>query len=204
MRGVTMDSAEFRKQLLDIRTVLESFIEGYGNEQSLDFQNKLNTLNNEFEMIHDSLLTIINYFTLQQNAIRALLLIENVTREKNVKLQELDNLTNALRMFILPQIETFLYNLKSAVKSKDRVIAYLEKSPIQSIPSIIQDMVEMDKKFLETIEQPDKGQSNNLLEQSLQSLLMSRLESSRNQISKMLEHLQIPVQEPDNVTNELS
>lgn len=198
-----MDSTEFRNQLLDIRKVLESFIEGYGNEQSLDFQNKLNTLNNEFEMIHDSLLTIINYFTLQQNAIRALLLIENVTREKNVKLQEIDNLTNALRMFILPQVETFLYNLKSAVKSKDRVIAYLEKSPIQSIPSIIQDMVEMDKKFLETIEQPDKGQSNNLLEQSLQSLLMARLESSKNQISKMLDHLQIPAQEADNVTNEL-
>ena len=181
-----MDTVEFRNQLLSLRQILESFLDGYGNEQSLDFQNKLNILNKEYELIHDSLMTIINYFSLQQNAIRALLLIENVTREKNVKLQEVDNLLNAIRMFILPQIETFLYNLKSAVKSKDRVLAYLEKSPVSSIPSLVQDMVEMDKKFLDVIDQ----QNSNLLEQSLQSILMSRLENSKDAISKMLAHLE--------------
>lgn len=192
-----MDTAEFRNQLLDLRKILESFLEDYGNEQELDFPNKLNLLNKEYELIHDSLMTIINYFSLQQNAIRALLLIENVTREKNIKLQEVDNLINAIRMFILPQIETFMYNLKSAVKSKDRVLAYLEKSPVQSIPSLVQDMVDMDKKFLDIIEL----QSTNLLEQSFQSILMSRLENSKNQISQMLSNLQKLSDQETNVSN---
>lgn len=191
-----MDSAEFRSQLSDLRKILESFLQGYGNEKSFDFQNKLNFLNNEYEMIHDSLLTVINYFSLQQNAIRALLLIENVTREKNVKLQEIDNLVNAIRMFILPQIETFLYNLKSAVKSKDRVLAYLEKSPVQSIPSLVNDMVEMDKKFLDLIEHSD----TNLLEQSFQLILMSHLENSREKITKMLSNLEKLNEQDVNIT----
>ena len=185
-----MDTAEFRNQLLEIRKILESFLQDYGENPSDDFQNKLNSLNKEYELIHDSLLTIINYFSLQQNAIRSLLLIENVTRDKNVKLQEVDNLLNAMRMLILPQIETFTYNLKSAVKSKERVLAYLDNSPVQKIPILVQDMVAMDKKFLDIIEQPQASMSSNLLEQSLQSLLMSHLENSKTSIEKMLYNLQ--------------
>ena len=96
-----MDTVEFRKQLLDIREILEAYLKEYGVNQSDDFQNKLNSLNKEYELIHDSLLTIINYFSLQQNAIRAILLIENVTREKNIKIQDVDHLLNAMRMLIL-------------------------------------------------------------------------------------------------------
>ena len=180
-----MDSVEFRKQLLDIREILEGFLKNYDNQGSTDFAMKLNALNNEYDLMHDSLLTIINYFSLQQNAIRALLLIENVTREKNIKLQEVDNLLNALRMLILPQIETFVYNLKSAVKSKDRILSYLEKSPTQKIPSLITDMVTMDKNFLAVITNSE-NMNENLLEQSLQSLLMAHLDISKEQISKML------------------
>lgn len=185
-----MDTVEFRNQLLEIRKIIESFLQDYGENSSDDFQNKLNSLNKEYELIHDSLLTIINYFSLQQNAIRSLLLIENVTRDKNVKLQEVDNLLNAMRMLILPQIETFTYNLKSAVKSKERVLAYLDNSPVQKIPILVQDMVAMDKKFLDIIEQPQASMSSNLLEQSLQSLLMSHLENSKTSIEKMLYNLQ--------------
>lgn len=185
-----MDTAEFRNQLLEIRNILESFLQDYGENPSEDFQTKLNSLNKEYELIHDSLLTIINYFSLQQNAIRALLLIENVTREKNIKLQEVDNLLNAMRMLILPQVETFLYNLKSAVKSKERVLTYLEKSPVQKIPDLVQDMVAMDKKFLDIIEQPQASSSSNLFEQTLQSLIMSHLENSKVSIEKMLKNLQ--------------
>ena len=183
-----MDSVEFRKQLLDIREILEGFLKNYDNQGSTDFAMKLNALNNEYDLMHDSLLTIINYFSLQQNAIRALLLIENVTREKNIKLQEVDNLLNALRMLILPQIETFVYNLKSAVKSKDRILSYLEKSPTQKIPTLIKDMVEMDKNFLGVITHSE-NMNDNLLEQSLQSLLMAHLDISKEQISKMLNNL---------------
>ena len=183
-----MDSVEFRKQLLDIREILEGFLKNYDNQGSTDFAMKLNALNNEYDLMHDSLLTIINYFSLQQNAIRALLLIENVTREKNIKLQEVDNLLNALRMLILPQIETFVYNLKSAVKSKDRILSYLEKSPTQKIPSLITDMVTMDKNFLAVITNSE-NMNENLLEQSLQSLLMAHLDISKEQISKMLTNL---------------
>ena len=185
-----MDTVEFRNQLLEIRKIIESFLQDYGENSSDYFQNKLNSLNKEYELIHDSLLTIINYFSLQQNAIRSLLLIENVTRDKNVKLQEVDNLLNAMRMLILPQIETFTYNLKSAVKSKERVLAYLDNSPVQKIPILVQDMVAMDKKFLDIIEQPQASMSSNLLEQSLQSLLMSHLENSKTSIEKMLYNLQ--------------
>ncbi len=197
-----MDTAEFRNQLLGIREVLESFLREYGSNPSDDFQTKLNALNKEYELIHDSLLTIINYFSLQQNAIRSLLLIENVTREKNIKLQEIDNLLNAMRMLILPQVETLLYNLKSAVKSKERVLNYLENSPVQKIPDLVQDMVAMDKKFLDIVEQSPSAASSNLLEQSLQSLLMSHLDNSKNTIVKMLNNLQSEMSHTLNGTNE--
>ena len=193
-----MDTVEFRKQLLDIREILEAYLKEYGVNQSDDFQNKLNSLNKEYELIHDSLLTIINYFSLQQNAIRAILLIENVTREKNIKIQDVDHLLNAMRMLILPQVETFLYNLKSAVKSKDRVLTYLENNPVQKIPDLVKEMVEMDKRFLDIIEQPLGPMTSNLLEQSLQSLLMSHLDNSSSAIEKMKNNLYNPSQETDN------
>ncbi len=197
-----MDTAEFRNQMLDLRKILESFLQDYESNQNGDFQNKLNALNKEYELIHDSLLTIINYFSLQQNAIRALLLIENVTREKNVKLQEVDNLLNAIRMMLLPQVETLMYNLKSAVKSKERVLTYLEKSPVQKIPDLVQNMVAMDKKFLSTVEQSGQSMTSNLLEQSLQAMLMSHLDNAREYISKMQSNLENPAQYQEHNSDE--
>ena len=193
-----MDTAEFRKQLLDIRKILESFLDDYSKTQPNDFQNNLNMLNKEYELIHDSLLTVINYFSLQQNAIRSLLLIENVTREKNIKLQDADHLLNAIRVLILPQVETFLYNLKSAVKSKERVLTYLENNPIYKLPELVQDMVSMDKRFLSVVEQSNQSMTSNLLEQSLQSLLMLHLDNSSQYLEKIAENLQKPVDSNNN------
>jgi len=187
-----MDTSEFRNQLLDIRKILESFLENYEEEQNHNFQDKLNALNKEYELIHDSLLTVINYFSLQQNAIRALLLIENVTREKTIKIQEVEYLRNAIRMMILPQVETLLYNLKSAVKSKERVLDYLEHNPIKNVPDLVQDMVAMDKKFLNIIEQPQQAMTSNLLEQTLQAMLMSHLDNAQEYITKMKQNLEGP------------
>ena len=192
-----MDTAEFRKQLLDIRKILESFLSDYNQVQPDDFQTKLNTLNKEYELIHDSFLTVINYFSLQQSAIRSLLLIENVTREKNVKIQDIDHLINAIRVLILPQVETFLYNLKSAVKSKERVLAYLENNTIHRLPDLVQDMVSMDKRFLNMVEQSNESMTSNLLEQSLQSLLMSHLDISSQYIEKIMNNLQGHVENTD-------
>ena len=197
-----MDTAEFRNQMLDIRNILESLLQDYENNLNGDFQNKLNALNKEYELIHDSLLTIINYFSLQQNAIRALLLIENVTREKNVKLQEVDNLINAIRMLLLPQVETLMYNLKSAVRSKERVLTYLENNPVQKIPDLVQNMVEMDKKFLSIIEQSNQSMTSNLLEQTLQAMLMSHLDNSREYIAKMRSNLENVPQYQENNSDE--
>lgn len=188
-----MDTAEFRNQMVNIRIILESFLKDYDDDKTFNnFQNKLNKLNNDYELIHDSLMTIINYFSLQQNAIRALLSIEAITQEKNIKLQEINNLQNGMRMLILPQIEIFLYNLKSAVKSKDRVLNYLQKSPIQRIPELVKEMVEMDRKFLDITTQEEDEIVINLLEQSIQSLLMSHLDNSGKSIEKMLKHLENP------------
>lgn len=187
-----MDTSEFRNQLLDIRKILESFLEDNEKEQDQNFQDKLNELNKEYELIHDSLLTVINYFSLQQNAIRALLLIENVTREKTIKIQEVEYLRNAIRMMILPQVETLLYNLKSAVKSKERVLNYLENNPIKNVPDLVQEMVTMDKKFLDVIEQPQQAMTSNLLEQTLQAMLMSHLDNAQEYINKMTQNLGKP------------
>jgi hypothetical protein len=179
--------------MVNIRIILESFLKDYDDDKTFNnFQNKLNKLNNDYELIHDSLMTIINYFSLQQNAIRALLSIEAITQEKNIKLQEINNLQNGMRMLILPQIEIFLYNLKSAVKSKDRVLNYLQKSPIQRIPELVKEMVEMDRKFLDITTQEEDEIVINLLEQSIQSLLMSHLDNSGKSIEKMLKHLENP------------
>ena len=187
-----MDTAEFRQQLLDIKEIIEFFLLKTlppSRTTADDFSEAVNIFNQDLVTLHDSLLTIINYFSLQQNAIRALMTLDKVIQTSQVKVQNSDVLLHTLRMVILPQIEIFVQNIFSAVKAKKKVQDYLADSPnLNRLPEIIDDLVAKDQTFLDII-QLKVGTETSLLEQSLQSMLMSRLEISRNNIDKMRANL---------------
>ena len=187
-----MDTAEFRQQLLDIKEIIEFFLLKTlppSTTTADDFSEAVSIFNQDLVTLHDSLLTIINYFSLQQNAIRALMTLDKVIQTSQVKVQNSDVLLHTLRMVILPQIEIFVQNIFSAVKAKKKVQDYLADSPnLNRLPEIIDDLVAKDQTFLDII-QLKVGTETSLLEQSLQSMLMSRLEISRNNIDKMRANL---------------
>lgn len=187
-----MDTAEFRTQILEIKEIIEYFLLHTLPDNYLDvdnFSEAVNVFNQDLSTLHDSLLTIINYFTLQQNAIRALMTLDKVVNAVHIKTQNSDILLHSLRMVILPQLEVFVQNIFSAVKAKNRVQKYLKDSPnLNRLPEIVNELVEKNQIFLDIIEL-HKSTESNLIEQSLQSMLMSRLETSRKNIDKMKENL---------------
>lgn len=188
----SMDTAEFRTQILEIKEIIEYFLLHTLPDNYLDvdnFSEAVNVFNQDLSTLHDSLLTIINYFTLQQNAIRALMTLDTVVNSVHIKTQNSDILLHSLRMVILPQLEVFVQNIFSAVKAKNRVQKYLKDSPnLNRLPEIVNELVEKNQIFLDIIEL-QKSTESNLIEQSLQSMLMSRLETSRKNIDKMKENM---------------
>jgi hypothetical protein len=187
-----MDTAEFRKQILEIKEIIEYFLLKTlppSSTQVENFSEAVNVFNQDLSTLHDSLLTIINYFTLQQNAIRALMTLDKVIQTNQVKVQSSDHLIHTLRMVILPQIEIFVQNIFSAVKAKNKVQKYLQDSPnLNRLPEIIDDLVAKDQTFLDII-QLELGTESSLLQESLQSILMSHLDVSREKIDTMKENL---------------
>lgn len=188
-----MDTAEFRKQLLEVKEIIEFFLLKTlppSNINADNFSEAVNIFNQDLSTLHDSLRTIINYFSLQQNAIRALMTLDKVIQTPQVKVQSSDHLIHTLRMVILPQIEIFVQNIFSAVKAKNKVQKYLEESPnLNRLPEIIDDLVAKDQTFLDIIQIQLATQSS-LLQECLQSILMSRLDISREKIDNMKENLE--------------
>ena len=186
-----MDTAEFRQQILDVKEIIEFFLLKTLPENTTNVENfsdAVSIFNQDLSTLHDSLLTIINYFSLQQNAINALMTIDTVIKTNQVKVQNSDVLIHTLRMVILPQIEIFVQNLFSAVKAKKKIQDHIRSQNLNHLPEIIDDLVKKDQIFLDLIEM-NLGSETSLLQQSLQSMLMSRLETSRINIDKMKNNL---------------
>ena len=180
------NTSEIKEMLLKIREILEKYLMDTTGEKS--FEIALNSLEKDYEVIENSLSTLLNYLALQQNVIRSFRNIEQFTRLPILN-KPTDQLLKTLRVIMLPQFEVLISNSATAFKSSERVLLYADNPDIPGgVSDKIREISGFNEKLLELIDYDKETQSSSL-GIALNAIIMSRLPKSQELIDNMLNNL---------------
>ncbi|MHA2363571.1 MAG: hypothetical protein ACXAC7_06410 [Candidatus Hodarchaeales archaeon] len=181
------EAEEIKSQLLTIREIVEKFFIETTGEKS--FEGAVNILNREYEVIENSLSTLLNFIALQQNVIRSFQNIEQFTRVSALDEKTYDQLIKTLRVIMIPQFEVMISNLSAVHNAGERVILYTDNPDLPGgISEKIREINDLDKKFLEIIDF-NKEITSSSLDIALKAMIMARFEEAKKNIDSMLNNV---------------
>ena len=173
-----------KKLLLDVREIIEKFL--IHNTDENNYESAINSLEKEYEVIENSLSTLLNYLALQQNVLRSFRNIEQFTRKSLLEDRSPDQINKTLRIIMLPQFEVLFSNISTVFKSSDRVLLYADNPDIPGgVSDKIREIRNFDKNFLNLIRHDEENKTNDL-DLALNGLIIGQFENSSKRISNML------------------
>lgn len=173
-----------KKLLLDVREIIEKFL--IHNTDENNYESAINSLEKEYEVIENSLSTLLNYLALQQNVLRSFKNIEQFTRKSLLEDRSPDQINKTLRIIMLPQFEVLFSNISTVFKSSDRVLLYADNPDIPGgVSDKIREIRNFDKNFLNLIRHDEENKTNDL-DLALNGLIIGQFENSSKRISNML------------------
>ena len=179
------DANAISQQLGNLRRLLEKFLKGPTKEGTLGGQ--LDVLGHRFNVLEETLATVLNWFSLQKAILRALGAVQKLT-EPNMLGQPEDVLRQTIRMGLLPQSETMAQNIFAANKGAQRILPLVERD-LSNLAEQIKSLKTLNERFLKVIEF-DLDASSGLITELLHSLYSGHLDVGNEKLARLEENIQ--------------
>ncbi|MHA2337515.1 MAG: hypothetical protein ACXACX_09435, partial [Candidatus Hodarchaeales archaeon] len=171
-------------QLELLRQALEGFLKNFSKEPTL--LDMVYDLNNQYDVLEETLATVVNWLSLHKSIIRGMGMIEKLTNP-SVLLQPEDEVKKTIRTLLLPQSGSMVRDVVAGLRGSTKIIELIGKD-LGDLNNKIKVLKNLDEKFLEIIEY-ESTISDGLLSEVLNNIYSGFYDSSADKLFKLLNNV---------------
>ena len=172
------------QQLELLRQALEGFLKNFSEKTTLS--DIVYDLNQEYDVLEETLATVINWLILHKSIIRAFDVMERLTAS-NILSQSEDDVKKTIRTGLLPQSGTMVQNVVAGLRGSTKIISLIDKDLVD-LNKKIHKLKNFDEEFLKIIEY-ESAMSDGLLSEILNNIYSSNYEDSANKLFRLLNNV---------------
>jgi hypothetical protein len=178
------NKATLPQQLELLRQALEGFFRNFSKEATLS--DMVYDLNNQYDVLTETLATVVNWLSLHKSIIRAMGMMEKLT-EPDILLQSEDEVKKTIRTGLLPQSGSMVRDVVAGLRGSTKIMELIEKD-LGDLNNKIKILKNLDEKFLKIIEY-ESAISDGLLSEILNNIYSGFYDSSADKLFKLLNNV---------------
>jgi len=174
----------YKKSLEDLQSCLKNIVTNFSDEA--DFRSGIASLSANYDLMANTLSTLLNWIKLQQEGLAAFGSIHDWSRALSEE-DDISTIRYQLRTMINGQTETMTQNFVASERSSSNILQFVT-GQLDTLPRLISRTVEFNEKFLSVL-QYNAIYGTSLLSDAINNLYQGKFTNFQESLSEMNKNL---------------